>query len=218
MLLLAARTSNLVPEFYRRFVGDFISPRAFQLVGNTPVWAADNDAFSGFNPDRFRKMLDRISQAVARGATPPVFITVPDVVGSYWRTMQQWPQWSEEIAERQLPRAFALQNGLEYAWDYYGPGALPWDDCEALFVGGDTAFKFSRVVREIVNTANLHGKWVHMGRVNSVRRMLYAKNIGCDSCDGSGMARFPTSVLLPLVRALELDALQQELQLSLPLS
>lgn len=57
-----------------------------------------------------------------------------------------------------------------------------------------------------------------MGRVNSVRRMLYTKNIGCDSCDGSGMARFPRSVLLPLVRALEIDALQEQQQTELALS
>lgn len=56
-----------------------------------------------------------------------------------------------------------------------------------------------------------------MGRVNSVKRMLYALRIGCHSCDGSGMARFPSSVLLPMLRALdtELTTTQHQPQLAL---
>ena len=67
MKLLAARVTHLVPKDYSHYVGDFISPRARQLVGATPLWAADNDAFSGFNPDRYRHMLDRIVSAVDGG-------------------------------------------------------------------------------------------------------------------------------------------------------
>lgn len=32
--------------------GDFINPRGFSLTGKAPNWAADNDAFSRFDPDR----------------------------------------------------------------------------------------------------------------------------------------------------------------------
>lgn len=204
MVLLAARIRHLVPPDSIRFVGDFISPRAYKLLGATPVWAADNDAFSGFDPDRFQRMLDRIARGVEGGVQAPMFITVPDVVGSHWQTLQRWHRWHGAIAERGLPRAFVLQDGIGYGWDDRGSGVMPWDDCEALFIGGSTEFKFSREVREIVAAANLNDKWVHMGRVNSVRRMRYAMGIGCDSCDGSGMARYPSSVLLPMVRALRI--------------
>ena len=143
-----------------------------------------------------------------------VFVTVPDVVADHRRTQNLWYEWRDELDARGLRGAFVLQNGIEYAWDYYGPSnaALPWDDCHALFIGGDTAFKFSRAVREIVQCANLNDKWVHMGRVNSVRRMIYAKNIGCDSCDGSGMARFPDAVLIPMIKALHLETLNETQQ------
>jgi hypothetical protein len=36
-----------------------------------------------------------------------------------------------------------------------------------------------------------------MGRVNSARRLAWAKAIGCDSADGSGYARFTDTHLPP---------------------
>lgn len=214
MVLLAARTAHLVPPSAVNLVGDFISPRARQLVGKTPVWAADNDAFSGFNPDRYRRMLDAIVKAKGN----PMFVTVPDVVCNHPRTLDLWYEWSAEIRQRGLPAAFVLQNGCEDHWHYWHAGhaeEFPFETVDAFFIGGDTEFKFSEPVREIVSAANLHGKWVHMGRVNSIKRMTYAKNIGCDSCDGSGMARFPSTVLLPMVRSLQRQLEADSKQLTL---
>lgn len=39
--------------------------------------------------------------------------------------------------------------------------------------------------------------------------------LGCDSCDGSSMARFPTKNLLPMVRALHADNITETKQLQL---
>ena len=36
----------------------------------------------------------------------------------------------------------------------------------------------------------MRGKWVHMGRVNSTRRIRYAASIGCDSVDGTKWVRW----------------------------
>lgn len=38
-------------------------------------------------------------------------------------------------------------------------------------------------------------RWTHMGRVNSLRRIRYAKSIGCDSVDGSALAMFTDTYL-----------------------
>lgn len=204
MTLLAARISHLVSQADQHMVGDFISPRAWQLLGKTPVWAADNDAFSGFNSDRYLRMLDSILAGMIRrrGKFPPAFVTVPDVVCDHWRTMDLYQDWHREVGGRGLARCLVLQNGIEEVIDRHGWNAIPWEDVEALFIGGDTPFKFCEQVRFIVGAAKSEGKWVHMGRVNSVKRMRYAIEIGCDSCDGSGMARFPNAVLFPMLRAL----------------
>lgn len=101
----------------------------------------------------------------------------------------------QQLGSRALNRAFVLQNGIEEVWQQHGERTFhDWEDIEALFIGGDTRFKFSPIIAEIVQTARRRGVWIHMGRVNSVRRLEYACAIGCDSCDGSGMARFPDSV------------------------
>jgi hypothetical protein len=183
-------------------LGDFVTPSRRRLLPTTGLWVADNEAFSHFDPDRFRRMLD----AFARAATKPVFVTAPDVVCDHHATADRWVEWCREFHTRNLPRAFALQNGIEGMPPEH---ALPWGNLEAIFIGGDTAFKFCPWVRECVRLAKRLGKWVHMGRVNSVRRLNYARLIGCDSCDGSGMARFRERVLSPMLRELP----QQQLAL-----
>lgn len=207
MTLLAARISHLVTHTDQHLVGDFISPRAWQLLGNTPIWAADNDAYSGFRPDRYLRMLDAILAGMIRrhGKHPPAFITVPDVVCDFEKTMDLYYDWHKEVGGRGLARCLVLQNGIEKYIERFGWNALPWEDVEAVFIGGDTPFKFCEEVRWIVRAAKTEGKWVHMGRVNSVKRMRYAMQIGCDSCDGSGMARFPNAVLFPMLKALKMD-------------
>ncbi|MGG3456938.1 hypothetical protein ABES01_23505, partial [Paenibacillus rhizolycopersici] len=56
-------------------------------------------------------------------------------------------------------------------------------------------YKLSETVRWLVKEAKWRGKWVHMGRVNSRMRLSYARDIGCDSADGSGYSRFPDARL-----------------------
>lgn len=209
ILLVASATQRTAKP--SRSTGDFISPRAWKHVGKTKVWAADNDGFSGFHPDRYRRMLDNIlAGVIARGGkNPPAFVTIPDVVCNHERTMELYYEWHQEVGGRGLNRALVLQNGIEDAVEWRGWNAVAWDEVEALFIGGDTAFKFSEHVRFLVHAAKAEGKWVHMGRVNSVRRLNYARSIGCDSVDGSGMARFSDSVLLPMLHSLR----QRQLQL-----
>jgi len=78
--------------------------------------------------------------------------------------------------------ALVAQDGLESL-------PVPWEDFDALFIGGSTAWKLSEAARELCQEAKRRGKWVHMGRVNSLRRMQVAEAFGCDSADGT-MLRF----------------------------
>jgi hypothetical protein len=209
MILLVSNSKNRVETPSDQIhVGDFISPRQYKLTGTTPFWAADNDAFSGFDSDRYLRMLD----AAAEAEVAPQWITVPDVVGDHDRTMEMWHKWKGKLLERNLPPAFVLQNGIEDYLDYHLTQWSDWilpPEAACYFIGGDNHFKFSKVVEFITGMSNggfnVDGnpKWMHMGRVNSVRRMNWAKKMGCDSCDGSGMARFTTSVLHPMIRALK---------------
>ena len=143
------------------------------------VWAADNDAFAGFHERRFVSMLDRLV-----GLPGCRFVACPDVVGDHRATRELLADWHDPIhLERRLPLAYVLQDGIT-------PPAVPWPYLDAVFVGGSDSFKGSPVVAELVTEAKRRGKWAHMGRVNSVRRMRYAQSIGCDSVDGTKYSRW----------------------------
>ena len=91
-----------------------------------------------------------------------------------------------------LPPAYVLQEpGVEYEHSW-----IPWGAMRALFIGGATTeFKLGPQVEAIVTEARHRGIWVHMGRVNSLRRLAYAASIGCDSIDGTQWVRFRSTYL-----------------------
>lgn len=108
-----------------------------------------------------------------------LFATAPDVVGNYAQTEARSRPWLEKIRAAGFPAALVAQDGMEWStWD-------PWDEIDALFIGGTTEWKLSEHARVIAEVASSLGKWVHMGRVSSLKRTRYAKAIGCDSVDGT---------------------------------
>jgi hypothetical protein len=75
------------------------------------------------------------------------------------------------------------------AQDGATPESVPWDSCEALFVGGTTKWKLgSPAVVALLDEARRRGKWVHLGRVNSYERTIIAALRKCDSIDGTFLA------------------------------
>ena len=142
------------------------------------AWGADNAAFSGFDAEKFRAMLAKIKQGGGR----PVFIVAPDVVANAGLTLGLFEHWREEVREAG-PVALVLQDGQE-------DRDLP--DADAFFIGGSTKFKLSRAVGELCEEIRYRypKRWLHMGRVNSSRRLQAAIDLHCDSVDGSSASRF----------------------------
>ena len=67
---------------------------------------------------------------------------------------------------------------------------IPWDEIVAVFIGGTDDFKLGRHGAACVKAAKALGKWVHVGRVNTPGRLEYFEDLGADSCDGTGLARY----------------------------
>jgi len=88
-----------------------------------------------------------------------------------------------------FPVALVGQDGLQMA-------DVPWDDLDAFFIGGSTEWKLSREAATLAAYAKSKGKWVHMGRVNSRKRIHYAERIGCDSIDGTAFSKW-SNVFIP---------------------
>lgn len=168
-------------------LGRLVSPRHYSRARDTDqvmVWAADNDAYAAWSEDRYLRMVEAIHQSNKRRL---LFVTLPDSVGDWHTTRDLWDRYVDVTDG--LPRAYVIQDGQR-------ADAMPWDDMAALFIGGSTVYKLSPDAAELAAEAKRRGLWVHMGRVNSRRRIRYAKAIGCDSSDGTKASMY-TDVHLP---------------------
>ena len=181
-----------------QYVGRLVSPRCGNRIRPGETWAADNDAFLAWDEQRFVDMLVRIE-----GIPGCVFVAAPDVVADARATMDRFWDWRIEIVGRGLPVALVAQDGLEDM-------DIPWIAFDALFLGGTTEWKLSASSANLAREAKYRGKWLHVGRVNTRRRLRQAYDIGADSIDGTGWSRFPDHYLrtmIPFVRSLHAQQL-----------
>ena len=158
-------------------LGWMASPDIGNVLPSGSLWAYDNACFAHpgeFDWDRWYRVLRR------RLAESPncLFIVAPDVPFDADGTIQRFEQYRDRLKVIGLPVAFCLQDGM-------GTEDVPWADIDAVFIGGSTAWKTGHEAGSIVSVAKERGKWVHMGRVNSLRRLRIAASLGCDSVDGT---------------------------------
>jgi hypothetical protein len=106
----------------------------------------------------------------------------PDVVGDAAATLQRFAEYAPVIREHGYPVAFVTQDGLRMI-------DVPWSDIDVLFVGGTDKHKLLESMPFILEAKRLD-KWVHVGRVNSVRRMEQFSV--ADSCDGTTLSIEPS--------------------------
>jgi len=141
-------------------------------------YAIDNGAFSTFHADAFVRQLARNEASRA----DCFFVTVPDIVGSAQRTIELWRYRRRWVGE-EWPLAFVAQDGQEML-------PIPWNEMAAVFIGGGDPWKDSKAAQDIVKTATRLGIHVHVGRVNTPKRYDLFADLGADTCDGSGVARY----------------------------
>jgi hypothetical protein len=146
----------------------------FKLQYPEEPFCVDNGCFKRFLVDQFLALLDR--EKVNRKRC--VFVAVPDVVGSARRTLEVFEHWAPKLSG--WPLALVAQDGLESL-------PIPWQSISAVFIGGSTKWKLGPHAAETIKAAKAIGKWVHVGRVNTPARF---EELGADSIDGSGLARF----------------------------
>lgn len=159
-----------------------LTPRMGQLPPDGQPWAADNARFGGsyaYTDAKYLAWLERMAPYRDRC----LFATAPDVVGDARATLALSEPMFPRIRALGYPVALVAQDGLEYE-------TVPWDSFDALFVGGSTEWKLWRS-EVLIRHAKERGKWVHMGRVNSQRRLELAASFGCDSADGTVLKHDP---------------------------
>jgi hypothetical protein len=176
-------------------IGWLISPGGWR---RPPAWlpyALDNGAFTAWKNNKpwdagaFMDLIER-----AQGHARPLWIAVPDVVADAKATIALWPEWSQRI-HRAAPRvqlAFVVQDGMTAA-------DVP-ADASVIFVGGSTDWKWS--------TLSMWAKSfprIHVGRVNTERRLWQCHEHGVESCDGTGWMRGDQEQIEGLRRYLRLS-------------
>jgi hypothetical protein len=145
-----------------------------------PYHAAENGCFNAqWDEDTWLYWLDaKMSRERC------LFAAAPDVYADAEATLNRSAKYFDLIRSLGYPVALVAQDGAEDM-------SLPWDDFDCLFIGGkkvnprSAEWKVSTEAERLVREARRRGKWVHMGRVNSLLRLLRAREMGCNSCDGT---------------------------------
>ena len=178
-------------------IGILLTPFSQRVAPNEFIWAADNGCFSTrWDEKTWCKWLES-----KQSPSSALFAVVPDVVGDHCGTLERWGQYSGFVKSMGYKPAFVLQDGACV-------DDIPWSEFDCLFLGGTTDFKLGQTSKEITAHAKSLGKWVHMGRVNSARRISIAFEWGCDSVDGTYLA-FGPDVNTPKLIAMVNRATQQ---------
>lgn len=150
------------------------------------LWCADNGCYSNaFSEPQWWGFLERN----AGDTTLCAFATAPDVVGDARATFERSLPWLPKIRALGYPVAFVAQDGIT-------DDLLPWDEFDALFIGGSTEWKLGAEAAALMAEGRTRGKWVHCGRVNSRKRYRQMKAQGCHSVDGTYLT-FGPNVNLP---------------------
>lgn len=157
--------------------------KQFVALENGCRWMLDNGAFSGkFVFQQWLKNMDRMMkyQHNCLGIICPdsVFLNANGqfVKGDWERTLENLNRYRDFIVDRGFPVSYVLQ-------DDHPPHLIPYDLFDCLFVGGTTLWKLSYSVESIARVARRNKKYIHVGRVNSVKRMKQC--YWADSYDGN---------------------------------
>lgn len=186
-----------IPRNHGLMLQPKVRPNRAGIVAGLP-WAYDNGAFIGFDPVQWLDTLEVHEQY----RDTCLFVVCPDVVGNALATLEKWRTWSFPIIERGWPIAFAAQDGQELY-------PLP-PEFDALFVGGTTEWKLSPAADGLIQRAHAMGKWVHVGRVNSNRRIRHFQRLkGVDSIDGTAVRFEPDAAIKRITNALKQPPLFQ---------
>ena len=156
----------------------------------------DNGAYTAFPARTFERMaLDALQ------CEQCLYVVMPDIVGDHLGTVNSFFHWMDRLEILDGPiqdkLAFVAQNGCtvetmdDALWDRFG----------CLFVGGDDEYKEGAEAFRLIEEAKIRGKWVHIGRVNTSRKIVYFHGLA-DSFDGSGIARF-TEIRKTAIRMLK---------------
>ena len=172
------------PELSHPMLVAMVTPDMGNRIPEGQWWAMDNACFKdpdGFDFERFERDLRR---RMAYAGNRLLFVVTPDVPFDADGTIRRFHEYKDGMRSLGAPVAFVTQDGM-------GVEDVPWGTVDGVFVGGDTDWKLGNEAAALTTEARTRGQWVHMGRVNSLKRMRRAAEMGCNSVDGTFLKYSP---------------------------
>lgn len=168
-------------------------PMGFRYALDNGAWPAAEDFNKGKRPTKVL-CLETFARGVAAMGPGADFVVAPDIVQGGEESWQLTSDWLPKLVGN--PRLsdvvilIAVQDGFELE-----PERIRrlLDRRVGIFVGGGDAFKeqslplWGAMCREA-------GAWLHVGRVNTTRRVALCEAAGATSFDGLSVARFPVNL------------------------
>jgi len=175
MKYLAATSSNLDALHAHPDIGVMIGPRVGGMgsILTGRVWASDCDALNlaRYSDDAFFEHLERLRPHHRTS----LFITVPDLHGDAESTLAAFEHYGRVLAEFGFPLAYVLQDGA-HEFDF--------PPCDWVFLGGTDDYREAYAAL-LIERAREEGLRVHVGRVNSERRLKALAVLEADTADGT---------------------------------
>lgn len=158
------------------------------------TYALDNGAWTAHQQgeDFDTAAFERLVGELGAGAQ---FVVVPDIVAGGLESLRFSREWLHRLEGVARRRLIAVQDGMA-PWDVeplLGPGV-------GIFVGGSTDREDERggwKWRSLPYWGALARKvrcYLHVGRVNSTRRILECARVGADSFDGTSVTRWAKNI------------------------
>ncbi|MET8291495.1 hypothetical protein ABZV80_40935 [Streptomyces sp. NPDC005132] len=174
-------------------LGCMTTPAQGNVIPAGALYACDNGKFGKGWPGAAAWFAWLTATLERYGRERCLWAVAPDVPMDATATLAESLPWLEEIRALGIPAAFAAQDGSE-------DGLIPWDSIDVLFLAGSTEWKTSPAAHRLALDARERGIRVHMGRVNSRRRLRLAEAFGCATADGTYLA-FGPDINLPRLLA-----------------
>ena len=169
-------------------LGCMTTPAQGNVIPPGCLYACDNGKFGKGWPGE-QAWFAWLTATVGRyGRDRCLWAVAPDVPLDAAATLAESLPWLQPIRSLGIPVAFAAQDGSEH-------GLIPWASTDVLFLAGSTRWKASTAVHRLALEAGERGLAVHMGRVNSRRRLRIAQAFGCTTADGTYLAFGPDTNL-----------------------
>lgn len=149
--------------------------------------ALDNGAWSAFqqgkpfDEDAFSRAIDKVGEGSD-------WVVLPDIVAGGKASLDLSLKWLDRLRGFPERLLIAVQDGIEPddVREYLSPMV-------GLFIGGSTPYKL-RTMDAWGRLARRRNCYMHVGRVNTLKRINACAQAGANSFDGTSVIAFPDSI------------------------